>query len=152
MKKLFLPLLVSFLALILGGCVSNAVESTAGLRIELVRLQRTGNGDIQVTWRAQNPNVVAYVLTKSSLKISLDGVAVGTVDAQTRFGIPSMNQVDQTGVLVTADPAASQAVEQALARGSASYTLNATLWLLVIEEDIEKFTLTAAGTVPTGSE
>lgn len=152
MKKLFLPLLVSLFALLLSSCASHIEASTAGLRAELVKLQRTAGGDVQVTWRVRNPNVVAYVLTKSSLKITLDGVAVGTVDAEKRFGIPSMNQADQTGVLTTTSPAASQAVNQAIARGSASYNLSAALWLLVVDDDIEKFTLTASGTVPAGAE
>jgi LEA14-like dessication related protein len=152
MKKLFLPLLISLFALLLSSCASHIEASTAGLRAELVKLQRTASGDIQVTWRVRNPNVVAYVLTKSSLKITLDGVAVGTVDAEKRFGIPSMNQVDQVGMLTATSPAASQAINQALARGSASYNLNAVLWLLVVDDDFEKFTLTASGTVPASAE
>jgi LEA14-like dessication related protein len=152
MKKLFLPLLVSLFAFLLSSCASHIEASTAGLRAELVKLERAANGDVQVTWRVRNPNVVAYVLTKSALKISLDGVPVGTVEAEKRFGIPSMNQVDQTGVLTAPGPSASQAISQAIARGSANYTLNAGLWLLVVDDDIEKFSLTASGTVPVGTK
>jgi hypothetical protein len=152
MKKLFAPLLFILAALVLGGCGSNTAVMTAGLRADLVRLQRAGNGDVQVTWRVQNPNVVGYVLTRSIIKLTLDGVPVGTLTSQERIGIPSMNQAERTAVLAIANPAAGAAIEQALARGSASYTLNATMWMLVVDQEFEKFTLTGSGTVPAGAE
>lgn len=152
MTKLFAPLLLTLAALFLGGCGSHTEVITAGLRTDLVSVKRAASGDIQITWRVRNPNVISYVLTKHAIKVSLDGVPVGTATGTSRFGIPSMNQVDQTSVLTVTDPAASQALAQALARGSASYKLDATLWLLIVDEDIEKFNLTGSGTVPVTAE
>ncbi|MDQ5977087.1 MAG: hypothetical protein QG602_59, partial [Verrucomicrobiota bacterium] len=77
MKKLFAPLLLSLAVLFVAGCSSNMQIVTAGLRAELLRLQRMPSGDVQVTWRVNNPNVVPYVITRANLKVSLDGKAVG---------------------------------------------------------------------------
>lgn len=152
MKKLFAPLLLTLAFLLLGGCANNMAVITAGLRADLVRLQRADNGDIRVTWRVRNPNVVGYVLTKQAIKVSIDGVPIGTVNSEERIGIPATNQAERTNVLTVASPAARQAIEQALARGSANYDLNATIWLLIVDDDIEKFSLTNSGTVPAGAE
>jgi len=152
MKKLFAPLLVLLTALLFSGCSSNIVATTAGLHADLVKINRATNGDIQVTWRVRNPNVVSYVLTRHSLKISVDGTAIGTIAAEKRFGIPPMNQADHTSVLTVSDPAANQAITQALAKGSANYTLNATLWLLLRDDEVEKFTLNNSDTVPVTAE
>ena len=63
-----------------------------------------------------------------------------------------MNQIEQTSVLKVAGPAAGEAITRAVARGSSGYSLSATLWLLMRDEDVEKFTLTASGTVPASAE
>jgi LEA14-like dessication related protein len=152
MKKLLAPLLLALSFLLLAGCSNNMAVITAGLQADLVRVQRAGNGDIQVTWRVRNPNVVGYVLTRHVVKISLDGVPVGTLTSEERIGIPALNEAVRTTVLAVSDAAARPAIDQALARGSAGYTLDATIWLLIVDEDIEKFRLQASGTVPTGAE
>ncbi len=148
MKKLFAPLLLSFVVLLLAGCASHIEATTAGLQADLLKIQRAGNGDLLVTWRVRNPNVVSYVLTKNSLKLSLDGIAIGTLEGQQRFGIPSMNEMEQNGVLPAPSGAAAEAVTRALQRGSANYTLNATLWLLIVDDDVERFNLSGSGSVP----
>lgn len=152
MKKLLAPLLFCLAVLLLGGCTNHMAAVTAGLRTDLVRVQRAGNGDIQVTWRVNNPNVVGYVITRNTLKISLDGVPVGTLTNEERFGIPATNHAERTGVLAVGGPDAAQAIAQALARGSADYTVDATVWLLIVGEDIEKFRLAGSGTVPVTAE
>jgi hypothetical protein len=152
MKKLLAPLFLLLTALWLGGCTNIAEVSTSGLQADLVRLQRTANGEVRVTWRVRNPNIVAYVLTKTSFRLSLDGAPVGLMTDTTRVGVPSMNLVEQTAVLVPSGPAAADIISRAIAKGSANYSFEATLWMLVVDDKSEKFSLTASGTIPATAE
>lgn len=151
MKKLFAPLLLAFAVLFAAGCSSNMQIITGGLRAELLRLQRLPGGDVQVTWKVSNPNVVPYVITRANLKISLDGKAVGELTEPRRFAVPAQNLAEQTSVLPANAITDSGTVEQVLARGSATYGLNATIWILMIDDKEEKFRADASGTVATGA-
>ncbi len=151
MKKLFAPLLLAFTVLFAAGCSSNMQIVTAGLRAEMLRLQRLPGGEVQVTWRVNNPNVVPYVITRATLKISLDGKPVGELTESRRFAVPAQNLVDQTSVLPAGAITDSAAIEQALARGNAGYSLNATIWILMLEDKEEKFRADASGSVATGA-
>jgi hypothetical protein len=152
MKKLFAPLLWLVAALLLGGCASNTQIVVAGLRADLVRVQRSSAGEVQVTWRVRNPNVVPYVLTRASLKISFNGQSLGVVNDQTRLGVPINNAIEHTAVLTQPSAEAGQLVTQALAQGSASYALDANFWVLLVDDKEEKFQLKAAGTVPVTAQ
>jgi hypothetical protein len=79
MKSLLSSLLL--LTLVLGGltsCTSTSTIIATGLRIELTQVQRMSNGEVQVTWRFHNPNVVSYLFSKVSLRVALDGTQIGT--------------------------------------------------------------------------
>jgi hypothetical protein len=152
MKKLLAPFFLLLASLWLGGCSNIARISTSGLQADLVSLQRTGTGEVRVTWRVRNPNIVAYVLTKSAFRISLDGAPVGVVTDNTRVGVPTMNMVEQTAVLVPNGPAATEIINRALAKGSADYSFQATLWMLVVDDKSEKFTLVGSGKIPATAE
>lgn len=152
MKKLFAPLLLLLALIAAAGCTNYVVHSTAGLQTDLVSLQRTAGGEVRVTWRVRNPNVVAYVLTSVTHRISLDGAPVGTVTDGSRFGVPTANAVERTGVLVPNGPAAGEIIAQAIAKGSASYAVDSTLWMLVIDNKTEKFSLSSSGTIPATAE
>jgi hypothetical protein len=151
MKKLFAPLLLALGVLFTAGCSSNMQIVTAGLRAEMLRLQRLPGGDVQVTWRVNNPNVVPYVITRATLKLSLDGKPVGELTEPRRFAVPAQNLADQSSVLPASAITDATTVEQALARGSASYSLNATIWILMIEDKEEKFRADSSGSVATGA-
>jgi hypothetical protein len=146
MKKLSALLLLVLLALA-AGCKNYVIPTTAGLHADLISLQRAGN-EVQVTWRLRNPNVVAYVLTQTSHRVTLGGTLVGTVTDKERIGVPSQNEVERIGVLVPASPAAQEAINQAIANGSAPYTLESTFWMLMIEDKTEKFTRSSSGRIP----
>ncbi len=152
MKKLLAPLFLLLAGLWLGGCANVARISTSGLEADLVRLNRAANGEIHVTWRVRNPNIVSYVLTKSNLRVSIDGAPVGLITEPTRLGVPTMNQVEQTSVLVPNGAAAVDIINRAIEKGSASYSFEATVWMLVVDDKSEKFTLTGSGTIPTGEK
>ncbi|HEX2860019.1 MAG TPA: hypothetical protein VHN79_00180 [Lacunisphaera sp.] len=148
MKRLLTPL---FLLLILCGltaCSSTKEIIANGLRVEVTRVQRDGNGAIEVTWRVHNPNIVPYVFSKTTHKLSLDGTLIGTLEDTSPLGVPQSNVVERTGTLVPAGGAATQAIEQALARGTAAYRQDSSIWILIIDDELEKVVLNSAGTVP----
>lgn len=146
MKKLSALLLLALVGIV-AGCKNYVASSTAGLHVDLVSLRRTDEG-VRVTWRVRNPNVVSYVLTRSVHKIALDGTPIGTVEEKQRFGVPTLNQVERSGLLEPASPAANEAISRALTQGSGAYAMDSTLWLLVLDDKIEKFTLPSSGTIP----
>jgi hypothetical protein len=153
MKQLLTPLLLLSLVLSgLTGCSSTSKIISSGLRIELTRVERDSSGAVQVTWRVHNPNVVSYVFSKSAHKLSLDGTAVGMVEDVAPLGVPQLSQADRTATLAPSGAAASQVIDQAIARGSAGYQMNSTLWVLIIDDDLEKIVLNGAGTVPVSAK
>ncbi len=148
MKKLPLLLLAGLLICGFSACTSTSEIIAGGLKVELTRIERGGDGAVHVTWRVGNPNVVSYLLSKCSHKITLNGTVVGTVVEASPLGVPAQNQVERTGVLVTANPAARPVIDQAVAQGSATYRMDSDLFILIVDEKIEKAQLTGSGTVP----
>lgn len=149
MKQLLTSLLL--LSLVLGGltsCTSTSTIIAAGLQIELVQVQRGSNGAVQVTWRFHNPNVVSYLFSKVSLRVALDGTLIGTIQDDAPLGLPASNHADRTGTLVSAGAAADQVIDQALARGSAFYRVDSTVWVLIVDDEMEKIPLSRTGSVP----
>ena len=151
------PLLSSFLvlALVLGGltgCTSTSTIIATGLRIELTQVQRMSNGEVQVTWRFHNPNVVSYLFSKVSLRVAMDGTQIGTIQDNSPLGLPASDHADRTGTLVLAGPSATQVLEQALARGSAPYRVDSTVWVLIVDDELEKIPLSRTGSVPVTAQ
>jgi hypothetical protein len=152
MKKLLAPVFVLLAVLLLGGCTSQIRISTAGVGISATRLERLDNGDLRVTWTLRNPNIVAYVFTRSTHKLWLDGTEVGTLTSTARVGLPSLNQVEAGGILTPANPAAPAAIERAAEAGSAGYRMESVFWLLVLDDKTEKVALSSSGTVAVTRE
>jgi hypothetical protein len=151
MKKLSLLLLAGLLACGFIACTSADVM-TNGLSIALTRIERTGDGAVHVTWRIGNPNIVSYLLTKGAHKLTLNGTLVGTVIDNSRLGVPAQNQVESSGLLVPVGPGSASIIDQAVAQGSASYKVESIVTMLVVNETIEKFPLSASGSVPVGAK
>lgn len=149
MKRLLLLLCVIGLV---AGCSSASKVIAAGVQVELLRVQRPGSGPAKVTWRVNNPNVVHYLFTRSVLKVTLDGVAVGTVTDTSNLGVPAQSQAEFTSDLVVAGPAASQALDRAVAQGTAAYQIDCSLWMLLIDDDYEKIAQKASGTVAVSAQ
>jgi hypothetical protein len=148
MKRLLTPLLLICLALGgLMGCSSTSEIISAGLRIEVTQVQRDPGGGVQVTLRIHNPNVVSYLFTKSSHKLILNGTAVGTLTDTAPLGLAQFNSAERTLALVPAG-AATDIIDRAISQGSATYQLNSSMLVLIIDEDTEKIPLSASGSVP----
>jgi hypothetical protein len=149
MKQLFTPLLLLSLVLCgLTGCSSTSEIISAGLRIELTQVQRDSSGGVQVTLRVHNPNVVSYLFSKSSHKLTLNGTLVGTMTDTAPLGLAQLNRAERTLPLVPAGAAATDVIDRAIAQGSASYQLTSSMLVLIIDEDTEKIPLSASGSVP----
>jgi hypothetical protein len=95
-----------------------------------------------------NPNIVSYLLAKTTHKLTLNGLVVGTLGDDSHLGVPAQTRMERTTVLVPASPAAGAAIEQAVAQGSAAYELDSVIMLLIVDDKFEKVRLKAAGTVP----
>jgi LEA14-like dessication related protein len=153
MKHLLTPLLLLILTVGgLTGCSSMTKTIASGLRIEVTQVQRDSGGNVLVSWRVQNPNVVAYLFTKSSHKLTLDGTTVGSFEETVRFGVPAFSHAERTATLVTTKTPAPQIIEQALARGSTAYGLDSTLWVLIVDEQVERISLKGSGQAPVSTK
>lgn len=149
MKHLLAPLLLLSVVLAgLTGCSSASKTIATGLRVELTRVERDSSGAVHVTWRVHNPNIVSYVFSKSSHKLSLDGTVVGTIEDAAPLGVPKLTPGERTATLNLAGPGAGHVIDGAAARGSAAYRLDSVLWVLIIDDEVEKIGLDAAGSVP----
>lgn len=147
MKKMPLLFLAGLLICGFSAC-SNVSEIIAGeLKVALAKIERTGNGTVQVTWVVENPNVVSYLISKGTHKIMLNGTLVGTIVQDTPLGVPANTQLERTGLLVLAGPAAGPVIDLALAQGSVAYRVDSTVYLLILDDKFEKVHLTRSGTV-----
>lgn len=147
MKKTCALFLAGLLLCSFSAC-SNTSEIIAGeLKIALAKVERMGDGSVQVTWVVQNPNVVSYLISKGSHKVMLNGTQVGTIVQDLPLGVPANNQLERTGLLVPAGPAAAAVIDQAVQQGSAAYQLDSTIYLLILDDKFEKLRLTRSGTV-----
>ena len=148
MKQLITPLfLLGFLAALTMGC-SNGQVITVGLKVELIGIQRAGDGTAQVTWRVNNPNVVSYLLSNTRHRIYLNGTLVGSAVDIEPTAFPAQTSVDRTAKLSLADAAAARVLSEAAAAGSASYRIDTQVIVLLYGDVTEKGSLTHAGTVP----
>jgi hypothetical protein len=147
MKKLLTPLILTVLCGLLSpGCRSTA-GITAGLKIDLTGIDRTGDGAAQVSWRVVNPNVVPYLLARSTHRIYLDGVLVGTVTDEDAVAVPAQSRVERRHALVLAGPAAERALAAAATTGRAAYRVDSVILIRLYGDETDKSTLASAGTV-----
>jgi hypothetical protein len=148
MKKLLLLLLAGLLACGFIACTSGPGVSTDGLILGLTRIERAGDGAVQVTWHVRNPNVVSYLFARSSHKLSLNGTVVGTFLDEVRQGLPAQSQMENTSRLILAGPGATAIIDQAITSGSVAYRLESTMTILTYDDNLEKFRLSASGNTP----
>ena len=152
MKQLITPfLLLGLLAAVLTGCNSGQVV-TVGLKVELIGIQRAGDGTTQVTWRVNNPNVVSYLLSETRHRIYLNGALIGSVVDTEPTAFPAQGHVDKTGKLVLAGAAADRPLSEAATAGSASYRVDSQVIVQLYGDMTEKGSLSHSGTVPVTSK
>jgi len=152
MKNWLTPLLLVGSLFALAACGSNSEIIATGLKIELTRVERAGDGSIQVTWRVKNPNVVSYLIDRSAHKVKLDGVPLGTITDTVRLGVPAQSPVERTSVLTPANAQAAERLAQLATKSPASYTVDSTIFLLIYDDEILKATLSGAGSVPVSAK
>ena len=148
MKNWFTPLLLLVSLFAFTSCTNTSEIITTGLKVELTKVARSSDGTIHVTWQVRNPNVVSYLVDRSSHKVTLDGVQIGTFTDDVRLGVPAQNVAEHTNVLVPSNAQAAEHLAQLVGKGSASYQLNSVIVLLLYDDDTSKSTLTGSGSVP----
>ena len=147
MKKTCALFLAGLLICSFSAC-SNVSEIIAGeLKVALAKIERTGDGSVQVTWVVENPNVVSYLVSKGTHRIMLNGTLIGTIVQDLPLGVPANSQLERTGLLVPAGPAAGAVIDQAVQQGSAAYQVDSTVILLILDDKFEKVRLARSGTV-----
>jgi LEA14-like dessication related protein len=149
MKKLLTPL-VLLLGVVLfhAGCSNSGTIVVTGLRIEITGIERSSNGDVQVTWRLMNPNIVPYLLSRVSQKISLNNTLVGTTLDTAPIAIPAQDHATHTSKLTLAGGAASQVLAGAAGHGPVSYRVETALSIQLFGDMIERGDISGAGVVP----
>lgn len=146
MKKFLTPLFLAALFALFGTGCNNTASITAGLKVELTSIGRTADGGTQVSWRVVNPNVVPYLLAKSTHRIQLNGVLIGTLADNEALAVPAQTSLDRRHPLVVAGPAAERIL--AAATDSTPYKMESVVTIRLYGDEVEKIQLTASGTVP----
>jgi hypothetical protein len=138
MRKLLTPLLAVFgLLFLLTGCGSPPLT---GFTVELLKIERTGDGPAIATLRVINPNVVSYNVESSTNTIFLNGKPAGSIKVTRPEGIPAQTTITVTGTFTTLPG-------YTLTSGPAAYRLEATLILLLYGDSKETQKLASSGTV-----
>ena len=148
MKKFLTPLFLIAALALLAGCSSSDTNTTAGVKIELTKVARAGDGSVQVSWRVANPNVISYLLSEANHRIYLNGVLVGTVKDREPVAITPQAHTDVTSPLISAGPAGDSALAAAATAGSAAYRVESAIVVQLYGETVDKSSLTSTGTVP----
>lgn len=149
MKKLFAPIfLLALVAAFIAGCNSTSKIMATGLKGELTGINCASDGTVTATWRVTNDNVVAYLFSRVSSKVFLDGTMVGLLINENPEGIPANTTVERSGKIKVGDETARRALAAAQEKGSASYMVDTTVTVTLYGDEVEKITLTNSGTVP----
>lgn len=149
MKKLHTSVfLLALLAAILAGCTNNSRLISTGLNIELTGIERASDGSVSASWRMDNSNIVAYLLTHVRHKIYLNGTYLGTVMDEEPLAVPASTKTGRTSKLTGGNAAATQVLAEAITRGSANYRIDTQIVIRIYDEAVEKAALANSGTVP----
>jgi hypothetical protein len=149
MKRHFAPLVL--LALVAGftaGCSNTSKIMATGLKGELTGINCASDGTVTATWRVTNDNVVAYLFSRVSSKVFLNGTLVGMLVNENPEGIPANTTVERSGPIKVGDETARRALTAAQEKGTASYLVDTTVTVTLYGDEFEKITLTSSGTVP----
>jgi len=149
MKRLLAPVfLLSLFAAITIGCTNSSRVISTGLRVELSAIERAADGSVSVSWHIANSNIVAYLLSRTTHKIYLNGVFMGTIVDQEPIGVPANTNTGRTARLTGGDAKAASTLAEAAAHGSANYRVDTHIIIRIYDETTEKADIGGSGTVP----
>jgi hypothetical protein len=140
--------LLALLAAFFASCTNTSRLVSTGLGVELTGIERAGDGAVAASWRVDNPNIVAYLLSRVSHKVYLNGTYLGTIVDEEPLAVPASTNSGRTSRLTGGDAAASRVLAEAIARGSANYRMDTQLVVRIYDETVEKASLASSGTVP----
>ena len=148
MKILLAPFaLLLGVLLLLSSCNNTGTIVVTGLRLEISSIERTSEGAATVTWRLVNPNIAPYLLTRVAQKIYLNNTLVGTTLDKEPMAIPAQNNASRSSKLMLAGPAADRFLAEAAGQGPGAYRVEATLFIQLYGEMIERGDISGAGSV-----
>jgi hypothetical protein len=149
MKRLLAPVfLLTLMAAILPGCSNSSQLIAVGLRIELTGITQASDGSVSATWHVANSNVVAYLLTRVTHKVYLDGTYLGMIVDEEPLAVPANSNAGRSNKLARGDAAAARVVAAAVANGSGNYRIDTQIIIRIYGDTIEKSVLANAGSVP----
>jgi hypothetical protein len=149
MKRLVAPVfLLALMAALLPGCTSTSQLIAVGLRIELTGITQAGDGSVSASWHVANSNVVAYLLTRVTHKVYLNGTYLGMVVDEEPLAVPANSNAGRSSKLTGGNAAATRVVAAAAANGSGSYRVDTQIIIRIYGDTIEKSALANTGTVP----
>jgi hypothetical protein len=152
MKNWLTPLLLVAALFTLGACTSTSEIISTGLKIELTRVERAADGTVHVSWRVRNPNIVPYLVDRSIHRVKLDGLVLGTITDTARLGVPPQSPADRTSTITPNGAMSAEQFAKLVAKGSASYQVDTTIYLLIYDDEVTKASLSATGTVPVSAK
>lgn len=149
MKRLLTPwFLLALVAGFTAGCNNTSKIIATGLKGELTGINCASDGTVTATWHVTNSNVVAYLFSRVSSKVYLNGTLVGMIVDENPQGIPANSAVDRSGKIAVGNEAARQALAAAREKGTASYLVDTQVTVTLYGDEFEKITLTHTGMVP----
>jgi uncharacterized lipoprotein YajG len=144
MKRLLTPFaLLALLSVFMTGCTSNSKIIATGLSIELTSLAPQADGTVKVGWHVANANIVSYLLSRVNHRISVNGVALGTINDLEPLAVPASTNAPRTSVL---KPTA-EAAKLLQSTGSVRYEVDTKITILIYGETTEDSKLSNRGSV-----
>jgi len=107
---------------------------------------------VSASWHVANSNVVAYLLTRVSHKVYLNGTYLGTILDEEPLGVPADSTAGRTHKITGGDAAAARVVSDAIAKGTGSYRVDSQIVIRIYGDTIEKSALSNSGTVPVATK
>jgi LEA14-like dessication related protein len=147
MKRLLAPVfLLALLAALPAGCANPAKLIAVGLKIEVTAIERAADGTITAAWHVDNSNVVAYLVSRVSHKIYLNGTYLGAVEENEPMAIPAGAKAGRTSKLSGGDVATARVITEAAAGGSGSYRIDTVIVFRLYDEEVQRSELAGSGT------
>ena len=148
MKRLLTPVFVAaVLAALLTACSNPGRTIATGLEIELTAIEHVSDGSVSVAWHVKNSNVVSYLFSRVSHKITLNGSTIGSIEETEPLAIPASHNAGRTSKLTKVDSSAARVLAEAVAAGSANYRVDSQVTILIYDDTVEKSNLSNSGTV-----
>ncbi len=139
-------------ALFLSSCHSNSGVIATGLAVEVTGITQASDGSAAISWQIKNTNVVSYLFSEISLRVSLNGAPLGSIVEKEPLALPVGSSAGRTSKLPPLNEAASRALAEAVKTGTSNYHIDTQITILVYDNTKERTALSHSGTVSVKAE